>query len=95
MEVRPIFHHNDETTIGYIVAGFLALRLEVDLQRRLDERGVEASWPTLMRDLAQVQAIRVESGGKTYLLRTDLRASVHQAFQAAGLRPPSPATTVE
>ena len=95
LEVRPIFHHNDETTIGHIVAGFLALRLEVDLQRRLDELGVEVSWPTLMRDLAQVQAVRVESGGKTYLLRTDLRGLAHQAFQAAGLRPPSPATMVE
>ncbi|MCX6564188.1 MAG: hypothetical protein NTU60_11385 [Candidatus Aminicenantes bacterium] len=51
-EVRPIFHHNDETTIRHIVAGFLALRLEVDFQRRLDERGVKASWPTLMRNLA-------------------------------------------
>ncbi|MGB7295565.1 MAG: hypothetical protein WBC70_08235 [Candidatus Aminicenantales bacterium] len=93
-EVRPIFHHNDETTIGHIVAGFLALRLEVDLQRRLEERGVEASWPTLMRDLTQVQAVRVELGGKTYLLRTDLQGSAHQAFQAAGLRPPSPVTMI-
>jgi len=92
LEVRPIFHHNDETTIGHIVAGFLALRLEVDLQRRLDECGVKASWPTLMRNLVQVQAVRVESGGKTYLLRTDLQGSSHQAFQAAGMRPPSPAT---
>ena len=92
LEVRPIFHHNDETTIGHIVAGFLALRLEVDLQRRLDERGVEASWPTLMRNLAQVQAVRVELGGKTYLLRTDLQGAAHQAFQAAGMRPPSPVT---
>jgi transposase len=92
LEVRPIFHHNDETTIGHIVAGFLALRLEVDLQRRLDERGVEASWPTLMRNPAQVQAVRVELGGKTYLLRTDLQGSAHQAFQAAGMRPPSPVT---
>jgi transposase len=92
LEVRPIFHHNDETTIGHIVAGFLALRLEVDLQRRLDERGVEASWPTLMRYLAQVQAVRVELGGKMYLLRTDLQSSAYQAFQAAGMRPPSPVT---
>jgi len=92
LEVRPIFHHNDETTIGHIVAGFLALRLEVDLQRRLDERGVEASWPKLMRNLAQVQAVRVELGGKTYLLRTDLEGSAHQAFKAAGVRPPSPVT---
>lgn len=33
IEVRPVFHHRDDTTIGHIVAGFLALRLEADLQR--------------------------------------------------------------
>ena len=94
LEIRPIFHHRDDTTIGHIVAGFLALRLEVDLQRRLDEKAVETSWPTLMRDLSEVRAARVEFGVKTYLLRTDLQGSSHQAFQAAGVRPPSPVTMV-
>ncbi len=39
-EVRPIFHHRDDTTIGRIVAGFLTLRLELYLQRRLDLKEV-------------------------------------------------------
>ena len=55
LQVRPIYHHRDDTSMGHIVASFLALRLEVDLQRRLDEYGVAASWPDLMRDLAQVE----------------------------------------
>lgn len=95
LEVQPIFHHNDETSIGHIVAGFLALRLEVDLQRRLEERAVDVSWPTLMRDLEQVQAVRVELDGKTYILRTDLQGAAHQGFQAAGVRPPSPVTMIQ
>jgi len=61
LEVRPIFHHRDDTSIGHIVAGFLALRLEMDLQKRLDEHNVEVSWPTLMRDLGKVQAVKVIS----------------------------------
>lgn len=89
LEVRPIFHHNDETCIGHIVASFLALRLEVDLQRRLDERAIEVSWPDLMRDLSQVQAVKVELDGRNYLLRTDLKGVAHQVFVAAGVRPPS------
>lgn len=92
LEVRPIFHHRDHTSIGHIVASFLALRLEVDLQRRLEERGIEVSWPTLMRDLGQVQAVRVELDGRDYLLRTDLKGVSHQIFAAAGVRPPSPVT---
>jgi hypothetical protein len=92
LEVRPIFHHRDDTSIGHIVACFLALRLEVDLQRRLDERGIDVSWPDLMRDLAQVQAVTVELDGQRYRLRTDLVGAAHHAFAAAGLRPPSPVT---
>jgi hypothetical protein len=88
LEVRPLYHHRDDTSIGHIVASFLALRLEVDLQRRLDERGVDVSWPDLMRDLSQVQAVEVELDGRRYRLRTDLRGAASQAFAAAGVRPP-------
>jgi hypothetical protein len=92
IEVRPVFHHRDDTTIGHIVAGFLALRLEVDLQRRLDGHKIDVSWPTLMRDLSQVQAVHLQADGRSYRLRTDLQGVAHQAFQAAGVRPPSAVT---
>ena len=92
LNVRPIFHHRDDTSIGHIVAGFLALRLEVDLQRRLEAHGVDVSWPTLMRDLGQVHAVRLKADGHTYVLRTDLQGTAHQAFRAAGVRPPSSVT---
>jgi hypothetical protein len=92
LEVRPVFHHRDDTTIGHIVGCFLALRLEVDLQRRLDEAKVEVSWPDLMRDLSQVQAVTVDLDGQRYRLRTDLVGVAHHAFAAAGLRAPSPVT---
>jgi hypothetical protein len=92
LEVRPIYHHRDDTSIGHIVASFLALRLEVDLERRLDERGVTVSWPDLMRDLSQVQAVAVDLDGQRYRLRTDLIGSAQKAFAAAGLRPPAPVT---
>jgi hypothetical protein len=88
LEVRPLFHQRDDTCIGHIAASFLALRLEVDLQRRLEERGVEVSWPDLMRDLQQVQSVIVELDGQSYQLRTDLKGAAHQAFAAAGVRPP-------
>jgi hypothetical protein len=90
LEVRPIYHHRDDTAIGHIVASFLALRLEVDLQRRLEERAAQASWPDLIRDLGQVQAVLLDLDGNPYQLRTDLLGSAHQAFAAAGARPPAP-----
>ena len=92
LEVRPIYHQMDRNCIGHIVGCFLALRLEVDLQRRLDERNVEISWPDLMRDLMQVQAVALDLDGKRYRLRTDLPGCAHDAFLAAGVRPPPPVT---
>jgi len=92
LEVRPVFHHRDDTTVGHIVGCFLALRLEVDLQRRLDERGVEVAWPDLMRDLAEVKAVEIVLDGQRYRLRTDLQGSAFEAFAAAGVRPPSVVT---
>jgi hypothetical protein len=94
LDVRPIFHHRDDTTIGHIVACFLALRLEVDLQRRLDDRSCMASWPDLMRDLAQVQAVDLDLDGQQYRLRTDLVGTAFEAFAAAGVRPPASVTHI-
>jgi hypothetical protein len=92
LEVRPIFHHRDDTTIGHIVGCFLALRLEVDLQRRLEQREVDVSWPDLMRDLEQVRAVEVTLDGQRYRLRTEMVGAAHHAFAAAGVRVP-PAVT--
>jgi hypothetical protein len=88
LEVRPVFHHHDDTTIGHIVACFLALRLEVDLQRRLDEHGDDVAWPDLMRDLGEVRAVEVTVDDQRYRLRTELRGHAAAAFAAAGVRPP-------
>ena len=88
LEVRPTFHHRDDTMIGHIVGCFLALRLEVDLQRRLDEREVDVAWPDLMRDLVELKAVDLTLDGQLYRLRTDLQGSAFAAFAAAGVRPP-------
>ncbi|HJL20104.1 MAG TPA: hypothetical protein RMH99_30845 [Sandaracinaceae bacterium LLY-WYZ-13_1] len=58
------------------MGGFLALRLEVDLQQRLDDRGVEVPWPDLMRDLTEVRAVELSLDDQRYRLRTELRGSV-------------------
>jgi hypothetical protein len=88
LDVRPLYHHRDDTTVGHIVGCFLALRLEVDLQRRLDAAGVDCSWPDVMRDLDQVKAVEVTLDGRRYRLRTELRGMASAVFAAAGVRPP-------
>jgi hypothetical protein len=69
LDVRPIYHQRDDSVIGHITGCFLALRLEVDLQRRLDAKGLTAPWPDLMRDLARLQAVIVDLDGTRYRLR--------------------------
>ncbi len=81
--------------VGHIVLCFLALRLEVDLQRRLDRKGVRVSWPTLMHELSQVRSVRLDLDGRSWLIRTDLEGAAHAAFAAAGVRPPSRFTPLE
>ena len=61
LEVRPISHHPDDTTVDHTVSRFLVLRFAVDLQRRLDAADVEwsALGLTSMRDLAEVKPVKV------------------------------------
>ena len=94
LDVRPIFHQRDDSVIGHIVGCFLALRLEVDLQQRLDTRGLAVSWPDLMRDLARLQAVIVDLDGTRYRLRTDCLGHAATAFQAAGVAIPSAVTAL-
>jgi hypothetical protein len=94
LDVRPIFHQRDDSVIGHIVGCFLALRLEVDLQRRLDAKSLAAPWPDLMRDLARLQAVIVDLDGTSYRLRTDCQGHAAKAFQAAGVAIPTAVTAL-
>jgi hypothetical protein len=94
LDVRPIFHQRDDSVIGHIIGCFLALRLEVDLQRRLDARGLAAPWPDLMRDLTRLQAVTVDLDGTRYRLRTDCLGHAAKAFQAAGVAIPTAVTAL-
>lgn len=88
LQTRPIYHQRDRQCVGHILASFLALRLEVDLQRALDERSVDIFWPDLMGNLKQLQAVRMEMNGRNYLIRTDLVGSASETFMAAGVKIP-------
>jgi hypothetical protein len=94
LDVHPIFHQRDDSVLGHITGCFLALRLEVDLHRRLDARGQAGPWPDLMRDLARLQAVIVDLDGTRYRLRTDCLGHAAQAFQAAGVAIPTAVTAL-
>ncbi len=95
LEFRPLYHHLDQTRIGHIMASFLALRLEIDLQRRMEKKGTNVSWPELMHDLKQLQAVRINLDGEGWLVRTDFQGVAHIAFKAAGVQPPNKVTRLK
>ena len=43
------------------------------------------SWPDLMRDLSQLQAVKMDLDGNPYLVRTDFEGNAYHAFKAAGV----------
>jgi len=88
LQLRPLFHHCDDTRIGHIVASFLALRLEVDLQRQLDDKKMKIPWPDLMRDLKRVQAVHMDLAGRRFTVRTDLPLIAAKVFKSLSLHPP-------
>ena len=94
LEVRPIYRQRDDTSIGHIVASFLALRLEVDLSIQLDKKSIECSWSDLMRTLKRLQAVHMNLDGRSYRIRTDFEGVAYQAFKAAGVQPPGRVTVL-
>jgi hypothetical protein len=82
--VRP----RDDTSIGHIVASFLALRLQVDLSMQLEKKGIDNSWPDLMRALKGLQPAHISLDGRAYRIRTDFEGNAYQAFKAARVQPP-------
>ena len=95
LEVRPLFHRRDDACVGHIVACFLALRLEVDLQRKLDEAKVNARWSEVMAALDGVRAIDVTVDDQRFRARTEIRGLAHQVMQAVGVGPPPLLTRLE
>jgi hypothetical protein len=90
LETRPIYHKVDDTIRGHVFCSFLALVLRKELEARLESRKRKLEWADIKRDLRALQEVELESQGKRWYLRTDLRGVAHHVLQAAGAAvPPS------
>lgn len=88
LETRPIYHKCDETIRGHVFCSFLALRLKVELERRLEDRCETWEWAEILRGLDHLQEVEVTFRGRRYLLRSQLSADAHKAIRAAGVAVP-------
>lgn len=88
LEIRPVYLRTGDHVRGHLVVCFLALVLESALARLLKAQGSTGSYREVLADLEQMRAVRFETGGKTWLWRTELPGKAYAAFQAVGFRPP-------
>ena len=88
IELRPIYHWTERRIRGHIMVCYLALLLEVILERKLREIGYDGSIRELMLDLEELKVVEVEVAGKRYVVRTELKGEAYKAFRAVGMRVP-------
>jgi hypothetical protein len=95
LDTRSIFHQWDASIQGHVFCSFLALVLLDELKRRLAQRGVEAEWADVRRDLLALAEVEVRDGDHWYLLRTALQGVAGKVSQAAVVRIPPPIRPLE
>ena len=88
LETRPIWHKCDETIRGHVFCSFLALRLKVDLERRLAATSEDWEWAEVMRGLDNLQEVEAVFQGKRFLFRSQFTGQAHMAIRAAGVAVP-------
>ena len=86
---RPIFHSSDAAIRGHVFCSFLALLLQKELFERCAEAGLEPEWANLLRDLDRLQEATLESGGKTWTVRTEAAGAVPALMKIAGIALPA------
>jgi transposase len=88
LETRPVFHRLDRTIRGHVFCSFLAILLRRELERRLDRRGHKFEWADVLRDLAAVEEVKADLGGRRVVFRSELRGCAGKVMQAAGVAVP-------
>jgi len=86
LELRPVYHWNENRIRGHICVCFLALVLQLTMQKLLQSQN--ENYATVMSDLAKVKATHIKVQDENYLVRTDLTGKAHSAFKALGLAVP-------
>ena len=87
-DTRPIFPSSDAAIRGHVFCSFLALLLQKELFESCADAGT-AEWANLLRDLDRLQEATVESGGKTWTVRTEATGAIPALMRFAGITLPA------
>ena len=89
LDTRPAFHRTDATIRGHVFCSFLAMVLQKEFFRRMEEAGVEAEWADIVRDLNAVTETQLEYDAKRFVLRSKMQGVAGKIVQCVGVRPPN------
>ncbi len=64
MRTRPIFHSSDAAIRGHVFCSFLALAMQKHLEDLCGDAGIVPEWTALLRELDQLQQVRIRHRGK-------------------------------
>jgi transposase len=94
-EIQPIYHYVPRRIRGHIFLCFLALLLEWELAKRLKEVDEDISVREVIRDLMSMRVVKLRSGGRSCLVRTELKGKAYFGFKAAGIAVPKRVVEIE
>jgi len=89
LELRPVYHWNEQRIRGHICVCFLALVLQITLQKLLQEHNSKGSYLEVLRDLKRLHVVKLKVKEEEYIVRTELQGYANEAFKAVGLKVPS------
>ncbi len=88
LRTRPIYHSSDAAIRGHVFCSFLALVLQDELLRRCRAGGFKPEWSDMLRDLDRLQQGKVEQGGKTWTIRTEVGTAAATSLRLCGIAVP-------
>ena len=88
LTTRPIFHKMDETIRGHVFCSFLALVLRKELDKRLEQLGMDYEWNDIKQDLTALREVILTEDQSQLSIRTSCRGICADVFKAVGVAIP-------
>ena len=88
LRTRPVYHHSDAAIRGHVFCSFLALVLRKELLRRMEDKEIKSEWNDIIRNLDSLTETKIETGGKSFVVRSTAKGETGAIFRSLGLRLP-------
>ena len=88
LDIRPMYHWNEQRVRGHIMMRFLAFVCEMALRKLVDLKKLAISYRAMLLDLRRLQIVKINVKEKKYLVRTEIEGNCGKIFQMAGVQIP-------